>query len=63
MIYLEVKIRYKDDKEEFFKSFFEPAVGADFVTIYPLETGLKLFVIAREKIDEMDWRYKCDCKK
>ena len=63
MIYLEVRIKYRDNKEEFFKSFFEPSIGPDFVTIYPLEARLKLFLIAREKIDEIDYKYLCDCKK
>ena len=57
-IFVEVTIVYKDDKVEKFESCDTPYLGAEWVTLYPRNEPLSRKMVAREKIDNISWKYR-----
>jgi hypothetical protein len=58
-IYVEVKVKYRDDKESVFESWDTPSVGSDYITIYPKNRSpLARQLIPKEAIAEINWEYK-----
>ena len=63
MIYLEVRITYRDDKQVVYKSFDHPVIGDKWITLYPLKNGTERLLIPNEAIAEIHYAYKCSHEK
>ena len=57
MIYLRVKIKYRDDTEKVVKSFDTPHISDKWITLYPLESGTKRILIPNEAVAQIEWEY------
>jgi hypothetical protein len=62
MIYVELTIRYRDDKTKSWDCFDYPYIGNDYITITPKDDPTERVLIPNEAIDEISYNYKCDCK-
>ena len=60
MIYLEVKIQFKDGVEKMYKCSDIPSIGDTWTTIYPLDDPLKRVLMASEGIEKIEYTYKYD---
>ena len=58
MIYLGVKIQFKDGTEKFYKCSDTPTIATDWVTIFPIEDPLKRIFIPSEGIEKVEYTYK-----
>ena len=56
-VYVEVTIKYRDDKVEKFKCSDTPGVNPDWITIYPLKEPLSRIMTPREGVASVSWRY------
>ena len=59
MIRLLVIIIYRDDKQEKFRCYDTPAIGSDWITLYPdTKSPLGRLVIPSEAVKSIDWDYE-----
>ena len=58
MIYLEVKIQFKDGVEKMYKCSDIPSIGDTWTIICPMEDTLKRVFMASEGIEKIEYTYK-----
>jgi hypothetical protein len=57
MIYVQVKIRFKDGTKETFDSADTPMMGNDWTTLFPLNDPLSRRMIRTDTIEEVSFKY------
>lgn len=62
MVYVQVEIKYRDEKIKIFKCCDNPYVGDKYITLTPRESPLKRIMIPNEAIAEINWDYKNEHK-
>jgi hypothetical protein len=60
MIYVEVIIKYRDDKGEIMNCDAPPYIDSTFITLYPLRSALGRRLIRPETVSDIKWDYKCN---
>lgn len=57
MIYVQVKIKYRDGTREIFDCSDSPQIGNDWTTLFPIGDPTSRHHISTQKIEEIKYRY------